>query len=413
MNGAAIPKREFQTSGNLVGGKLYLILFLLAIAPWQLKGQTFTVLHEFKIAKGGNPFDGLITDGKGHFFGTASAGGTSNDGVIFKLSPKGSETVLHNFTGTDGAIPANSLVRDNAGNLYGLAVVGGDMTCYGPYGNPGCGTVFKIDTKGKFSVLHTFTGAPSDGALPSLGGGMVFDAPGNLYGTTGYGGAYNNAGVVFKITPSGQYSIFYNFGGMSGDAVAPNQQMLLIGNEFYGTSSSGGTSGYGTIFKINLNGSESVLFSFGEAGANPNAPLIADSAGNLYGTTEGGIVYEVSPTGSETVLYSFAGGSDGEEPAAGLSWDSAGNLYGTTWTGGTGTNPNCTGGCGTIFKLSQSGGKWTKTTVHSFNQTDGSLPESVLLFNKGSFYGTTLAGGTSTCNYPNDTGCGVVFKLTP
>ncbi len=409
----ATSKRSCRITKKFVGGKLYLALFLLALAPWRIHGQTFTVLHQFKIAKGGNPFDGLITDGKGHFFGTASAGGSSNDGVVFRLGPKGSETVLHNFTGADGATPADALVRDAAGNLYGLAVVGGDMTCYGPYGNPGCGTIFKIDAKGVFTLLHTFTGAPSDGALPSTGGGMVLDGSGNLYGTTGFGGAYNG-GVVFKITPSGQYSLLYSFGGVSGDAVGPNQQMLLIGNELYGTSEAGGSSGYGSIFKISLQGSESVLFSFGQGdGANPTAPLIADPSGNLYGTTEGGSVFEVTPSGKETVLYSFGGGSDGEEPAAGLSWDNAGNLYGTTWMGGTGTNPNCTGGCGTIFKLSNSGGTWTKTTVHSFDQTDGSLPESVLLLYKGSFYGTTLAGGTSTCNYPNDTGCGVVFKLTP
>lgn len=336
----AISKVGSRIGKKIVGGNLYFILFLLPFAPWQIQGQTFTVLHEFKIAKGGNAFDGLITDGKGHFFGTASAGGSSNEGVVFRLGPKGSETVLHNFTGADGATPADALVRDAAGDLYGLATIGGDMTCYGPYGNPGCGTIFKIDTKGVFSVLHTFTGSPSDGALPSLGGGMVFDASGNLYGTTGFGGTYNG-GVVFKISASGSYSLLYSFGGVSGDAVGPNQQMLLIGNELYGTSEAGGTSGYyGTIFKISLQGSESVLFSFGQGdGANPTAPLIADSSGNLYGTTQGGIVYEVTPSGSETVLYSFAGGSDGEEPAAGLSWDNAGNLYGTTLDGRNGNEP--------------------------------------------------------------------------
>jgi len=405
---------------ELIRGTLYLLLLMLAAGPRLAYGQTYTILHKFTVAKGGLIFAGLITDGKGHFFGAASTGGSSNNGTVFKLGAGGAETVLHNFAGADGSGPATTLVRDAAGNFYGTTSAGGDPNCYGPSGNPGCGTVFKVSKSGGFSVLHTFTGGPSDGALPGGGGPLVLDASGNLYGVTWYGGTYEG-GVIFKISSSGQMTILYNFGLTTNDASAPNAGLLLVGNYLYGTSEAGGAYGYGTVFRVSTSGSETVLHSFGKTGSGdgsqPVASLASDSAGNLYGTTAGGgtynegMVFELSNRGSESILYSFTGGSDGREPYAALTLDSAGNIYGSTVAGGTGTK--CLAGCGVVFKLSQSGSKWSETVLHNFHGSDGALPEPILLLERGYLYGTTVSGGTSTCSYPGSSGCGVAFKLTP
>jgi uncharacterized repeat protein (TIGR03803 family) len=161
-------------------------------------GYDFKLLHSFTGgADGGKPFAGLIRDAAGNLYGTTTAGGASGNGVVFKLSPVGTETVLYNFTGgADGAYPTAGLVRDAAGNLYGTTVNGGANTC-----TNGCGVVFELIRCGSapsgydFKVLHTFRGA--DGANPAAG--LILDAAGKLYGTAG-GGA-NGAGVVFRLTP--------------------------------------------------------------------------------------------------------------------------------------------------------------------------------------------------------------------
>jgi uncharacterized repeat protein (TIGR03803 family) len=137
------------------------------------------------------PFAGLILDKAGNLYGTTAYGGASGLGTVFKLDTSGNETVLHGFTGTggDGANPYAGLIMDKAGNLYGT-------TGYG--GASGAGTVIKLDTSGNETVLHSFTGYPSDGATPFAG--LIMDKAGNLYGTTISGGAFD-AGTVFKLVP--------------------------------------------------------------------------------------------------------------------------------------------------------------------------------------------------------------------
>jgi len=295
-----------------------------------------TVLHSFTGAPdGANPYAGLAGDGRGNFYGTAQFGGAAQDsGVVFKVDTAGTETVLHSFgeTAGDGACPTAGVIRDSAGNLYGTTVYGGTS---------GQGVVFKLDSAGVETVLHTFTGYPADGANPYAG--LDRDSAGNLYGTTAFGGAAH-AGVVYKLDPNGTETVLYNFtggsdGGYPDAALIQDSAGNLYGTTVYGGASySGGTSGYGVVFELDKSGMETVLYSFtgGLDGANPIAGLVRDSAGNLYGTTwRGGssgygVVFKLDTAGTETVLHTFTGGTGGGATGAGLIRDAAGDLFGTT-----------------------------------------------------------------------------------
>jgi uncharacterized repeat protein (TIGR03803 family) len=247
------------------------------------------------------------------------------------------------------------------------------------------------------STLHTFAGPTTDGANPYAG--LVFDSSGNLYGTTGYGGA-SSAGTVFERPKSGGSKILYSFTGGS-DGANPFASLILDGGILYGTTYNGGAFGYGVVFKLD-NGTETVLYSFtgGADGANPYASLLPDSAGNVYGTTASGgasgygVVFKVSKTGTETVLYSFTGGTDGATPYGRLIRDSAGNFYGTTYDGGA-------YGYGVVFKLY----KKEETVLYSFSGgADGANPYAGLVRDSsGNLYGTTSHAGASDS--------GVVFEL--
>lgn len=303
-----------------------------------------TVLHSFKGGKsdGAFPGAGLTFDSKGNVYGTTALGGASDRGTIFKVTSNG--TVLYSFkaTGGDGAYPAAGVIADRAGNVYGTTQQGGTH---------GYGTVFKLDTKGKETVLYSFLGVP-DGAYPCAG--LIRDAKGNLYGTTQLGGpTTQNDGTVFKLDTTGKETVLYSFTDSNGDGAYPIGGVVRdrAGN-LYGTASDGGANGVGIVFKLDNTGKETVLYSFGTNqgdGIYPFAGLVIDSKGNLYGTDElggangPGAVFELSVTGTETVLHSFAT-KDGSYPLAGLVRDTKGNFYGTTAEGG-GSNE------GVVFKL--------------------------------------------------------------
>jgi uncharacterized repeat protein (TIGR03803 family) len=268
------------------------------------------------------------------------------------------------------------------------------------------------------TILYSFCPQTvcSEGAQPEAG--LVMDASGNLYGTTEYGGAFDD-GAVFKLSPDGTETVLHSFKGRKGDGTEPLAPLMMDAKgNLFGTASAKGAHNGGTVFKISPSGTETILYNFCTLsdctdGNQPLAGLIHDKAGNLYGTTaiggtyNLGTVFKLTPSGVQTVLYSF-GGIDGSVPWAALVMDGQGNLYGTTYSGGD--LSLCNGqGCGTVFKLAANG---TESVLYSFCSqqgatcTDGTNPRSGLLLDKkGNLYGTADLGGT--------TGNGMVFRISP
>ena len=326
-----------------------------ASAPWA-HGQTFSVLHSFEGGTDGEgPYGGVVRDAAGNLYGTTSYGGAFSNGTVFKLDTTRKETVLYSCTGgSAGAIPLAGLILDAAGNLYGTTEAGGDLNCKSPVG---CGTVFKVDKTGKETVLYSFT-PEADGAGTPFAG-VIRDAAGNLYGTTADGGPFYS-GTVFKLDSTGKETVLYRFPGGSSVFLPFGGVIRDEEGNLYGTTQGGGYYFDGTVFKLNPVGYETVLYNFGSGtdGTLPVAGVIADTAGNLYGTTQYGgtsnlgTVFKLDKTGKETVLYSFTGGADGASPVAGLVRDAAGNLYGTAYFGGdSGSFCSGVGGCGVVFKI--------------------------------------------------------------
>jgi uncharacterized repeat protein (TIGR03803 family) len=400
------------------------VAFILENSVWA--ANTEKVLYTFTGGNdGGDPAAQLTFDSSGNAYGTTVVGGSSTFGTVFKLTPhssgKWTETVLYSFlAGNDGKNPYGGVTLDAKGNLYGTTVSGGSGgTCSGD----GCGTVFKLTHSGNSwseSVLYSFTGG-KDGAGP--GGGVVFDKKGNLYGTTPDGGSVNGCGcgVVYKLSPakSGQWKqkVIHTFTG-GNDGSTGSLGLLLVdkSSNLYGVAELGGAHGAGTVFKMTPGSGGkwkmSTLYGFkGMPNAGfPYGGLISDAAGSLYGTTYYGgangmgSVFKLTNSNGkfkESVLYSFKTGTDGNSPTSTLVFDAQGNLYGTTSAGGD------TNGDGTVFKLTPtSGGKWKESVVHRFkNNPDGANSYYGMTLDKaGNLYGTTAIGGV---------GSGVVFELTP
>jgi uncharacterized repeat protein (TIGR03803 family) len=350
----------------------------LVLTPSLWAASTSKILHRFMGADGARPFAGLILDAAGNLYGTTREGGSHHQGTVFRLKPNAdgtwTESVLHSFgAGTDGSNPSAPLIFDAAGNLYGTTEYGGGSSAC----NGGCGVVFKLqpNSSGSWteSVLHRFANV-ADGAFPF--GSLVFDVARNLYGTTGGGGG----GTVFRLEPNSDGSW-----------------------------------------------TESVLYRFtgGTDGAFPTAgSLIFDAAGNLYGMTGVGGCPTCGAGGSgcgtvfrlkanadgswtENVIHRFDNRSGASPNAAGLTSDVSGNLYGTTSGGGS---TNCAGGgCGTVFRLKPNSNGWTYSVLHYFFGEPAETPIGNLVPHNTvlSLYGTTVNCGTNiSCK-------GVVFEITP
>jgi uncharacterized repeat protein (TIGR03803 family) len=368
--------------------KIAIVGFAVTLPPGGAHAaRTEVVLHNFRGGPGGEyPFSALIMDGSGNLYGTAvdfgqDEGCSRQCGTIFSMTPKGREQVIYTFHGSDGAAPMGSLLADASGNLYGATAYGG--------GNCQCGVVFKVATGGAETVLHRFSGG-NDGLFPLSG--VIGDSRGNLYGTTEHGGASND-GIVFRIAPDGTEKVLHTFTGGS-DGSNPDAGLIRDSHgNLYGTAVGGGTSGYGVIFKLTPHGDETVLHDFdGNDGFDPNA-VIMDRGGYLYGTnfyggaSQYGDAYSLAPDGTYKVLHSFSGGSDGGSPSS-LIVDRRGNLYGTTFAGGINNN-------GTAFTIGQDGGE---SVLHDFgNGYDGTNPVWTLIEDaSGNLYGTTPHGGTDS-----------------
>jgi len=379
---------------------------LTAMTSLPARAQTYKekVIYSFAGGTDGeSPVAGVVRDSSGNFYGTTNTGGADSAGTVFKLSKTGVETVLYTFTGgTDGYLPYAGVILDKSGILYGTTAFGGAFNA---------GTIYEVNTvTSQETVLHSFVaGSTTDGSLPYAG--LIEDAKGNLYGTTLEGGDISceegeGCGVVFKFDAmTGKETVLYTFTG-NPDGERPEASLIrdAEGN-LYGTTSAGGPADAGTVFEvIAATRTESVLYSFtgGNDGKRPVANLARDTAGNLYGTTYmggsalSGTVFKVDTSNQETVLYNFTGGADGQYPFAGVIIDSQGNLYGTTIFGGTSSD-------GVAFELDTAG---AETVLHTFNGSNGQYPVAILLPDgKGDFYSTTELGGTH--------GMGTVFKLTP
>src|ERR1700674_3966070 len=417
------------------------VLFLFGVITTQsAQARTFAVLYDFTGTDGAIPEAGLVRDTAGNLYGTTEVGGAGNYGTVFELTPTAggawTEKVLHTFNlnGKDGAYPATSLIFDAAGNLYGTTVGGGKYYD---------GTVFELTPKAGGSwteKVYSFSG--KDGESP-WGAGLIVDAAGNLYGTTFYGGSgtcnndgFGGCGTVFELTTKAgggwAEKVLYSFRDNGKDGNYPYASLIFdAAGNLYGTTVAGGKYYDGTVFELTPKAggawTEKLLHTFkGSDGYSPYASLIFDASGNLYGTTSGdgsgtcnsdgcGTVFELIPKAgggyTENVLHSF-NGSDGSSPYASLIFDASGNLYGTTLSGG-GFTSRCTYGCGTVFELTpKAGGGWTEKVLLSFNDKNGAFPVASLMFDaSGSLYGTT-SGGSGTCNV-GFIGCGKVFKLTP
>jgi uncharacterized repeat protein (TIGR03803 family) len=367
-----------------------LAVFILVIiaANSAVQAQSVSVLYNFGTNPGDplNPtFSGIIAQGRdGNLYSTTPQGGTN--GAAFKITPAGALTVLNNFVGTaNGNYPTGGLTLGRDGNFYGTTQRGGTF---------GDGTVFQMTPSGTLTTLYNFTGG-TDGKSPTAP--PILGIDGSFYGTTPLTDNSSTSGSVYKIA-SGTFTVLYTFAGGGSGPLGPLVQGAS--GAFYGTT----YGGFGNVFKITPSGDYTLLHVFDATrGLNPMDPLIQASDGNFYGTTiYGGAagfgkVFKVTPGGQFQILHNFTGKPDGINPVGALVQATDGNLYGTTLFGPS------TSGCGTIFSLGLDG---TFKTVYTFpgDGTKGCTPQSALLqHTNGLLYGQTYAHGTG--------GGGVFFSL--
>ncbi len=402
---------------------------LTILLPARLAAQTETVLHAFGAPK--TPHDGslpsapLILGADGNYYGTTPSGGTSGpagyingNGTVFKMTPSGSVTVLHSFQdGTvddDGAEPLGGLVQGLDGNFYGTTCSGGSTKTVD---FAGYGTLFRMTPQGVVTILHDFGDGTvvADGINPKST--LMMGIDGALYGTTTTGGAGTNGGggTVFKATLVGKITILHSFDneGYSAEGTLPLDIIQGTDANFYGTTSRGGLGGSGTVFKMNSEGTVTVLHQFQIQspvydGASPTGRLVEGTDGEFYGTTASGTgangtIFKITPSGRITILYFFntPSWSDGVSPIGGLVQDGNGHFWGTTYRGGA----NQGGGLGTIFQITEEG---VLTTLHLFagsDPNDGQYPEAALVLTpQGNLIGTTFGGGAAAV--------GTVFQIT-
>jgi uncharacterized repeat protein (TIGR03803 family) len=412
--------------------------------------QTFTSLFSFDGTDGEKPLGGLVQGANGNFYGTTSqadGGAHGNNGTVFQITPDGTLTTVYTFCSStnssglclDGASPGATLMQNSNGNFYGTTRYGGsnvnEDVC--PL-DLGCGTVFEITPGGTLTTLHSFCSQPNcaDGASPNSA--LIETTNGEIYGVAGSGGGTANCytstgcGTLFKITPAGEFSIVYRFCSLAScaDGALPSMLLQAANGDIYGTATTGGANGDGTVFKLTLAGALTTVYSFCSLancadGSLPDS-LVQGANGDFYGTTAqggadttdgGGTIFKLTPAGKLTTLHSFCakegcdGFKEGNGPEGPLVQAANGDFYGLTYGGGNRVEAYCQGvdgGCGIVFEITPAG---KLTTLYRFcsqiDCTDGANPDSGLLQVTGTLYGTTSYGGAS------DTGVGTVFSLVP
>lgn len=353
-------------------------------------GSGYKSLYSFKAGNdGGYPYGNLVAVGS-KFYGTTDQGGKYGYGTVYDLTTAGTEKVLYSFRGPsdgDGAYPCAGLV-DVKGTLYGTTPTGGGYDW---------GTIYSVTTSGTEHVVYNFK-AGTDAAAPYA---QLLSFNGKLYGTTVEGGA-TGWGTVFESSTGGSEQVLYSFKAADKDGARPYGNLIAVKNDLYGTTQEGGTTGWGTLFKVSTSGKEHVLYSF-KAGNDGGYPFsgVTYLNGKLYGTTKYGgangygTVFESNTAGSENVIYSFKAGSDGAYPYDGLLAYN-GTLYGTTVFGGV---PNW----GAVFKVSPSGAEKVLYTFTAGN--NGANPFAGLTELNAQLYGVTQGGGKS--------GWGTAFTIAP
>lgn len=413
----SIHHRQTVSLSAVALAALFFVAFLTIASP-AAQAQNYSILHTFTGATdGGMPYAGLTMDAAGNFYGATYRGGTENFGVVYKLRRAGSgwvQDTLYAFTaGEDGAAAYGAVTIGPDGALYGTTYGGGGGICFG-----GCGIVYRLTPPAtvckavscpwKETVIYRFGQTQGDGRMP-LYGAPVFDRAGNLYGTTSYGGAHDS-GTVYELTRSGSgwtETILWNFDGPSGDMPLNGLIFDAAGN-LYGTTKLGGANYSGNVFELSPSGSgwsETTLFNFPGSTGGPVSGLAWDAQGNLYGTTQGGglyndgTVFQLTPSAgtwnyTQLTYFQCCGG-----PGSTPTLDSAGNVYVSTV--GTGGDAE-----GVVLKLTQSQGTWASTVLHTFEFTDGASPfAGVTLDANGNIYGTAALGGSDSQ--------GVIFEITP
>jgi uncharacterized repeat protein (TIGR03803 family) len=401
--------------------KILLTLFAFCVVTAiTMSAQSLTTLAQFNNSNGGLPDSSLVQGSDGNFYGTTSAGGTTDSGTLFKMTPAGKLTVLYDFcslTDCDDGLNPGQLLLASDGNLYGYTVMGG-ANCHQLAGI-GCGTIFKLTPQKTLVTLYSFCVQANctDGWNP---GSLIQAADGNFYGTT-FSGGPNGFGEAFKMTPDGTLTVLYAFCSQGGsnctDGGLPENLMQASDGNLYGTTYQGGPSfpSCGIVFQLTTDGTLATLHNFDASeGCYLHSGLIQATDGNFYGTNEDGgaahsrgIVYRLNTSGTLTRLHSFTCNQgncpDGEIPEAALVQGSDGNLYGSTRGVFAGAQTND----GTIFEITTQG---KFTTLHHFAYTDGAWPSAALIqAANGDFYGTTYFGGFARCNRQS---CGTVFSLS-
>jgi uncharacterized repeat protein (TIGR03803 family) len=379
--------------GTTYGGGANLEGAIFKVTPAGALTLVYSFCSQTNCTDGSLPRGGLIQDSNGDLYGTTEGGGANNRGTVYKITTAGALTTLYSFCNLagcmDGGQPYAGLVQASNGGLYGTTTAGGN----------GFGTIYEITAGGAFTNLYSFcpesqSGCP-DGASPAAA--LVQASNGDFYGTTSSGGANSspgcggyNCGTVFKFTGSGAPTTLYSFCAKSGcaDGYAPYDALVQATNgDFYGTTWLGGANNNnGTVFQITPTGKLKTLHSFCAQsgctdGQGPVAGLIQGTDGNLYGTTTaGGIgygtMYEITLSGTLTTLFSL-NDPDGAEPYGGLVQATNGTFYGTTFIDGM-------YGEGTVYSLSTGLGAFVETLP-----TSGKVGAAVKIL------GTNLTGATS------------------